>query len=87
MFADNSNGSDILVLCSEKCLIADRYNAHLCVLVYSISLCILSYPMHVFLQEPKTPLMWASLNGHIECVKVLLDRGAQINMQNTVSAV
>ncbi|KAL5515176.1 hypothetical protein EMCRGX_G000307 [Ephydatia muelleri] len=34
------------------------------------------------LSGPKTPLMWASHNGHTECVKVLLDRGAQVNMQN-----
>ncbi|KAL5515130.1 hypothetical protein EMCRGX_G000254 [Ephydatia muelleri] len=36
---------------------------------------------------PMTPLMWASLNGHMECVMVLLDIGAQVNMQNEVSAV
>ena len=31
--------------------------------------------------------MMASENGHMECVKVLLDRGADVNMQNTVSVV
>ena len=31
--------------------------------------------------------MRASFWGHKECVKVLLDRGALVNMQNKVSAV
>ena len=31
--------------------------------------------------------MWASNEGHLECVKVLLDKGAEANMQNKVSAV
>ena len=30
--------------------------------------------------------MAASWLGHMECVKVLLDRGADVNMQNRVSA-
>ena len=38
-------------------------------------------------ERAKTPLMWASCNGHMECVKILLDRGAQVNMQDEVSAV
>ena len=55
--------------------------------MYSISLCILSYPMHISLQGQRTPLMWASNFGHTECVKVLLDGGAEVNMQDTVSIV
>ena len=30
--------------------------------------------------------MRASENGHVECVKVLLERGAQANTQNMVSS-
>ena len=39
------------------------------------------------LQDEWTALALASMAGHIECVKVLLDRGAQHNHQNKVSAV
>ena len=31
--------------------------------------------------------MFASAAGHAECVKVLLDKGAQANLQDKVSAV
>ena len=31
--------------------------------------------------------MFASAAGHVECVKVLLDKGAQANHQDKVSAV
>ena len=31
--------------------------------------------------------MWASNEGHLECVKVLLDNGAEVNMRKKVSAV
>ena len=34
------------------------------------------------LQEGYTPLIVASRHGHVECVKVLLDRGAQTNLQD-----
>ena len=30
--------------------------------------------------------MWASENGHVECVKILLERGAQANTQTKVSS-
>ena len=33
-----------------------------------------------------TPLIWATLAGHVECIKVLLDWGAQTNHQDKVSA-
>ena len=31
--------------------------------------------------------MLASSEGHVECVKDLLDKGAKVDMQNEVSAV
>ena len=31
--------------------------------------------------------MKASVAGHVKCVKMLLDRGAQVNMQDKVSGV
>ena len=40
--------------------------------------------MHLSLQWGETALMLASHAGHMECVKVLLDKGADVNMQNKV---
>ena len=31
--------------------------------------------------------MWASSEGHLECVKFLLNNGAEVNMRKKVSAV
>ena len=42
--------------------------------------------MHLSLQDGYTPLMKASLDGHDGCVQLLLDRGAQIDHQDEVSA-
>ena len=42
--------------------------------------------MHLSLQNGDTPLMRASHGGHDGCVQLLLDRGAQIDHQNKVSA-
>ena len=42
--------------------------------------------MHLPFQYGETALMKASFSGHGECVKVLLDRGAEVNMQDKVSA-
>ena len=39
----------------------------------------------VFVSSIQTPLMCASCKGHVECMKVLLDKGAQVNVQNLVS--
>ena len=39
------------------------------------------------LQDRWTALMRASVTGKVMCVKVLLDRGAEVNMQNMVSGV
>ena len=43
--------------------------------------------MHLPFQSGVTALMMASKRGHLECVTVLLDRGAEVNMQNKVSVV
>ena len=29
--------------------------------------------------------MWASHEGHVECVRILLDMGAKVDMQDSVS--
>ena len=42
--------------------------------------------MHLSLQDGDTPLMAASRRGHVRCVQLLLDRGAQVDHQNKVSA-
>ena len=34
--------------------------------------------MTVYLQFGRTPLMWASFAGHVECVQLLLDKGVLI---------
>ena len=38
------------------------------------------------LQDGKTPLLYVSACGHLECMKVLLDHGAFPNHQDKVSA-
>ena len=43
--------------------------------------------MHLSLQWGCTALINASKTGKVECVKVLLDRGAKINMNHKVSGV
>ena len=43
--------------------------------------------MHFSLQDEETALMKASVAGQVECVMALLDRGAEVNMQNKVSGV
>ena len=43
--------------------------------------------MHLSLQWGATALMKASEEGQVECVKLLLDAGVQVNVQNEVSAV
>ena len=43
--------------------------------------------MHLSLQWGETALIKAYDKGHMECVKVLLDNGAQVNMKYQVSDV
>ena len=43
--------------------------------------------MHLSLQDGWTALMKASEAGHMECVEVLLDKGADVNKQTWVSGV
>ena len=43
--------------------------------------------MHLSFQDGETALMKASWWGRMECVTVLLDRGAEVNMQDKVSVV
>ena len=43
--------------------------------------------MHLSLQDGWTALMWAYDKRHMDCVKVLLNKGAQVNMQDQVSGV
>ena len=43
--------------------------------------------MHLSLQGGGTALLMAVKAGHMECVKVLLDKCAEVNMQDKVSRV
>ena len=43
--------------------------------------------MHLSLQNGVTALMKSSAAGQVECIKVLLDRRAEVNMQNKVTSV
>ena len=43
--------------------------------------------MQLSLQNGGTPLIRASEAGHMECVQVLLDKGAIVDMQSMVSGV
>ena len=40
--------------------------------------------MHLSLQWGQTALMMAYDRGHIECAKMLVDKGAQVNIQATL---
>ena len=41
-------------------------------------------PMFIFGQDKWTPLMAASHSGHVNVVKVLLQHGASVDLQNKV---
>ena len=43
--------------------------------------------MYKSLQDGQTSLMRASHGGHVGCVKLLLERGAQVNHQDEVSGI
>ena len=51
------------------------------------TLVVTPYNVHFSLQDGMNPLMWASHKGHMECVKLLLDRDAEFNMQNKVREI
>ena len=46
-----------------------------------------NYNVFLSLQDGLTALMYASGEGHLDCVKVLLDKVMEVNMQNKVSVV
>ena len=52
-----------------------------------LTLVVLYDDMHFSLQWGETALMMASKSGHMECVKVLSDKGAEVNIQDKVSGV
>lgn len=39
----------------------------------------------MFLQYGTTPLVWAARKGHLECVKYLLQMGADVDQEGAVS--
>ena len=41
---------------------------------------------HSLQQLGQTALLLASMKGKVECVRILLERGAQVNTQNEVSS-
>ena len=41
----------------------------------------------LYLQSGQTALMKASSGGHVECVKLLLEKGVDVNHTDRVSAV
>ena len=43
--------------------------------------------MLLSLQDGETALIKASEGGHMECVKLLVDKGVDVNMQDKVSVV
>ena len=58
----------------------------LCVIVQYLTLTV-NEDMHLSLQTGWTALMAASQNGQVECVKMLLDMDAEVNMQKKVSGL
>ena len=55
------------------------------VIVLYLTLVVPLHDMHLSLQWGLTALMKAFDRGHIECAKMLIDKGAQVNIQDTVS--
>ena len=45
------------------------------------------FTYHCFLQDGVTPLMAAAQNGHNEAVKILVQHGAGVDMQDVVSTL
>ena len=42
---------------------------------------------HSLQQDGLTALMYASMKGEVECMRILLERGAQANTQSKVSSI
>ena len=64
-----------------------RYRLNVMVSLWYLTLVVLHNDMRLSLQVGQTALINASKAGQVECVKVLLDRGAEVNMQDNVSGV
>ena len=45
-----------------------------------------SYDVYLFLQNGQSPLMVATSRGDVECLQLLLDKGADVSQQNKVSS-
>ena len=39
----------------------------------------------MFLQDHQTPLHWAAMRGHTDVVKLLIEKGADVNAKDKVS--
>ena len=47
----------------------------------------IKFTCHCFLQNGRTALMFAAQNGHNEAVKILVQHGAGVDMQDVVSTL
>ena len=47
----------------------------------------IKFTYHCFLQDGRTPLMFAAQNGHNKAVKILAQHGAGVDMQDVVSTL
>ena len=52
-----------------------------------LTLVVLHDDLHLSLQDGRTALMMAYDSGHMECAKMLVDKGAQVNVEKKVSGV
>ena len=66
------------------CVISSLYQRRMSLHEIVISPC--SVYMYFSLQDGVTALMIASRKGHVECVKLLLDKGASSDLLDKVSA-
>ena len=49
--------------------------------------CAVIHGVHVFFKDQDTPLMIASKEKHWECVNLLLERGAQVNVKDKLVGI